>query len=166
MRHSQPILALTLAALPGPALADACGTLMQAIEAQAKLPYAAAGDMTMAHSAPMHTEVVVTGGKMYVQVMGAWHAIPFSADQTIAEAKQKMAGDKHVCEQVGTDAVNGEATTIYTEHQDKPGAAQTRIWISDSRGIPLKFELKLPDGGTTQTLQYRYDNVQAPPGSK
>ena len=159
-------LAVILAAGPRPALADACGTVMDAMFAQAKLPYAGSGDMIHPGKAPMHTEVVVTGGKMYVQVMGRWQSMPFSAEETISTAKQKMAETRHVCRQAGTDAVNGEAATIYAEHADKAGAVESRMWISDSRGLPLKVEVKVPSGGMTQTLEYHYDNIQAPAGVK
>jgi len=170
MRGLKSALAASLAVIvavgPRPALADACGTVMDAVLAQAKLSYAGAGDMIRSGQAPMHTEVVVTGGKMYVLVMGKWQSMPFSAEETISTAKQKMAATTHSCQQAGTEAVNSEAATIYTEHADMAGAAESRMWISDSRGLPLKVEVKLPGGAMTQTLEYRYDNIQAPAGVK
>ena len=159
-------LAVILGAGPRPALADACGTVMDAMFAQAKLPYAGGGDMIHPGAAPMHTEVVVTGGKMYVMVMGKWQSMPFSAEETISTAKQKMAESTHTCQQVGSETVNGEGATIYSEHADKAGGVESRVWISDSRGLPLKVEVKVPSGAMTQTMEYHYDNIQAPAGVK
>jgi outer membrane lipoprotein-sorting protein len=159
-------VAVVLAAGPRPAFADACGTVMDAMFAQAKLPYAGSGEMVQSGQAPMHTAVVVTGGKMYVQVMGKWQSLPFSAEETISNAKQKMAATKHICQQAGSEAVNGEAATVYTEHADKADAPESRMWISDRSGLPLKVEIKLRGGAMTQTLEYHYDNIEAPDGVK
>ena len=138
---------------------------MNAMFAQAKLPYAGSGDMIHPGKAPMHTEVVVTGGKMYVQVMGKWQTMPFSAEETINTAKQKMAEGTRTCQRVGGETVNGEAATIYSEHADEAGGVESRMWISDSRGLPLKVEVKVPSA-MTQTLEYHYDNIQVPAGAK
>jgi outer membrane lipoprotein-sorting protein len=154
-----------LAASAG-ARADDCATVMTAIFAQAKLPYASSGVMAMPGQPPRSTEVVVTGAKMYVQVNGAWQSQPYSAQEVIDRATENAKKTKSTCQKIGAEAVNGEAATVYADHEETPrGVVDNRIWISDSRGLPLKIEVKL-GSGTTTTQTTRYDDIQPPAGAK
>jgi hypothetical protein len=83
----------------------------------------------------------------------------------------KTAEDKHpnaTCRAVREESVNGEAATLYSMHDQNPDAkTDSEIWISKSRGVPLKLEMDMDVGGaggkSHRTMRYEYMNVQAPP---
>ncbi len=75
------------------------------------------------------------------------------------------------CRLVRDEAVNGEAAALYTAHQQNPDVkSDSQIWISKSKGVPLKLEMDMDVGGAAgkshRTMRYEYTNVQAPAGLK
>jgi outer membrane lipoprotein-sorting protein len=113
--------------------------------------------------------MIFTGDKAYVQMNGDWQAMPFSAQQQIDMAnasKARAQQTPHTCEKLPDQPINGEATSQYLMHTTANGnAIEARLWISNKTGLPLKSEVHLGDG-TVMTDDFRYDNVQAPPGVK
>jgi hypothetical protein len=155
-----------LAVAPMSARADDCATVLSAVFAQAKVPYAS----TMTTSKPgqpvSRNEAVVIGTKMYVQVNEAWQPVPYSAQEMIDQITENAKKSKQTCRKVGVELVDGEATTIYSDHEESPrGIVDSRIWISDSRGLPLKIEAHF-ESGMSFTSTVRYDNIQPPAGAK
>lgn len=156
-----------LAATALPARADDCAAIMSGMFAQAKVPYISNSTTSQAGQPAVHVQMVVTGGKMYVEVMGAWHSTPYSAQDVIDRTTQNQKKTKQTCQKTGAEAVNGEAATLYTEHEDNSGkVADSRVWISDRSGLPLKLEMRFGGLPMTQTSEFRYDNIQPPAGAK
>jgi hypothetical protein len=159
--------ALAVASLS--ARADDCATVISAQFAQAKAPYAATTTMSQPGQPVSRSEMVVSGATMYFQVGGAWQSMPYSAQEVIDRSTEnaKKAKVKPTCQKFGAEQVSGEAATVYNVHEEaKDGdAIDSRIWISDSRGLPLKLEVHL-GSGTSFTETTRYDGIQPPTGAK
>lgn len=156
-----------LAATRLPARADDCAAIMSGMFAQAKMPYASDSTTSQTGRPPTHVKMVVSGGKMYIQAMGAWQSVPYSSQEVIDKVTQNQKTTKQTCRKIGAEAVNGEAAALYTEHEDNNGKiVDSRVWISDSGGLPLKLEIRFGGLPITQTSEFRYDNVQPPAGVK
>jgi hypothetical protein len=155
-----------LAVVPMSARADDCATVLSAVFAQAKVPYASTMTTSQPGQPVSRNESVVIGTKMYVQVNGAWQSMPYSAQGMIDRATENAKKAKQTCRKVGAELVDGEATTIYSEHEEtSQGIVDSRIWLSDSRALPLKLETHF-ESGMSFTSTVRYDNIQPPAGAK
>lgn len=155
-----------LGTAPLSARADDCATIRSAMFAQAKVPYARTMTTIQPGQPVSRGEMVVTGTKMYVQVNGAWQSMPYSAQEMIDRATENAKKSKQTCRKVGAELVDGEATTIYSDHEETPrGVVDSRIWMSDSRGLPLKLETHF-ESGMSLSSTVRYDNIQPPAGAR
>jgi hypothetical protein len=117
------------------------------------------------------SELIYVNGKSYIQVAGKWMVSPMTPVKMAENRKETEADEEKTmtCRVVRDEAVNGEAATLYTAHQANPDEkSDAQIWISKSRGVPLKLEMDLDVGGTAgkshRTMRYEYNNVQAPAG--
>lgn len=150
-----------------PALAGDCGTVMAALAAQAKISYAGSVTMLQSGQAPIQSEVIVTGGKMYVRVLGTWHVSEYSSEDVLKKMAESLKTAKLNCENSGVESVNGRAASVYNEHEENSGkVSDSRVWISDAGGLPLKLEMRFAGLPITQTIEYRYDNIVAPANAK
>jgi len=76
------------------------------------------------------------------------------------------------CSSVRDEAVDGEMATLYkVRSQSSASTVDTQIWISKSRGLPLKqindVDVSGGDRGKSHTeIRYEYTNVTAPAVSK
>ena len=116
---------------------------------------------------PRSTEMIYLNNTMYIQVNGAWRARPIS-DQARKDAQ--TPDPSTTCRIVRDEAVNGEAATVYSLHrQADDSKSDSQMWISKSRGVPLKLEMDTDVGGAAgkshRTIRYEYTNVQAPSGA-
>ena len=71
------------------------------------------------------------------------------------------------CSAVREESVNGENAMLYSVHQGTDDATiDSQIWISKSRGVPLKTDIEMDVGGklgkSHRIMRYEYTNVQAP----
>lgn len=125
---------------------------------------------------------VYTGGKTrssqtiylnhstYVQVNGQWRSSPLTQQEVLEMKKEQQ--DKNssaTCRAVRDESVNGESAVLYSLRQETPDAKiDSQIWLSKSRGVPLKTEIEMDIGGkfgkSHRIMRFEYTNVQAPPG--
>jgi hypothetical protein len=64
---------------------------------------------------------------------------------------------------VGDDSVNGQTAEVYTEHAEtEDSKADTKIWISKSKGLILKQELAIDPSAERWAIRFDYANVHAP----
>lgn len=115
------------------------------------------------------SEIIYLTDKTYVFVNGKWRVSPIGRKETEAARKQAEAASTVTCRQVREESVNGEAAVLYSTHnQTQDAKFDTQLWISKSRGLPLKAEMDMDVGGaagkTHRTMRYEYTNVQAPAG--
>lgn len=67
---------------------------------------------------------------------------------------------------MGSESVNGESASVLDSHGDSNGKAiDSRLWLSGKTGLPLKSEVHLATG-TVITDEFRYTQVDVPPGVK
>jgi len=157
-----------LAVIPG-ARADDCTLASTAAIAQAKVPHAVTQVMTAPGKPTISVEMIFMDDKAYTQMNGTWHAMPFSAQQQIDflnAASKRAEQTTRSCQKLASEPINGEAATVLMTHSETNGAtSETRVWISDKTGLPLKSELRLSTGMAV-TDDFRYDNIEVPPGVK
>jgi hypothetical protein len=111
--------------------------------------------------------------KAYVQVNGRWRESPVSPKMMLNKMKEAHADadkDTHsTCQMVREEAINGEAATLYSSHTEtKDMKADSQIWISKSRGLPLKMEQTSGTGAgkNHRVSRFQYTNVQPPSGAR
>lgn len=109
--------------------------------------------------------------KAYVQINGRWRESPMTPKMMLDKMKGERAdADKDIhstCQLVREEVINGEAATLYSSHiETKDMKADSQIWISKSRGLPLKMEQTSDTGAgkNRRVSRYEYTNVQPPPG--
>jgi hypothetical protein len=169
--HAVAIAVLAGGVLAGSraARADDCDLSATAAIAQAKVPHGVTHVVSVPGSPPMRAEMIVTGGTVYAEINGAWRSSPFSPQEqidVINQGRQRAAQTPHTCRKVEGQSFNGEAASLIVMHVEGNGkAVDSQVWISDKTGLPLKSEIKF-DNGTVVTDDFRYDNIQAPPGVK
>lgn len=142
--------------------------------------------MTKIYSTPVHvysTETAAdTGGKTrssetiylnhatYVRVNGKWRTSPLTQQEVMDMKKEQQDKNANAtCSAVREESVNGEGAVLYSVRQETPDAKiDSQLWISKSRGVPLKTDIQMDIGGkfgkSHRIMRYEYTNVQAPPG--
>jgi hypothetical protein len=168
--------ALAVAVLAGGVLAgspaaraDDCDLSANAAIAQAKVPHGVTHVVNVPGSPPMRADMIVTGDTVYAEINGTWRSEQFSQQEqidVINQGRQRAAQTPHTCRKVTGQSINGEAASLIVMHVEGNGkAVDSSVWISDKTGLPLKSEVKL-DNGTVVTDDFRYGNIQPPPGVK
>jgi hypothetical protein len=121
------------------------------------------------NSADRHTtEMIYIGGASYVKLGGKWVRSPLTTQQVMQKEEENRKASKTTCKYLGDEVVNGEAAAVYSTHSDRADMAvksDGQIWISKSKGLPLKNEIDITSDGSTNhhSTRYEYANVQAPP---
>jgi hypothetical protein len=115
------------------------------------------------------SELIYFNNKTYILLNGKWTVSP--ATPTRMAEMHKEAENKHpnvVCHVVRDESVNGEAATLYSMHDDTADAKiDSQLWISKSRGLPIKLEMDVGGaaGKSHRAMRYEYTNVQTPAGA-
>jgi hypothetical protein len=110
------------------------------------------------------------GGAIYILVNGKWRRSPITAGEMLKqEAENRATSKPATCQYLRDESVNGEAATVYSgRSENEAGKTAITIWISKSRGVPLKQEMEFDVGGSAgkshQSTRYEYTNVRPPPG--
>ena len=175
-RYRRPLSATFIAALSlcvaAPSRgADVCQTIAGATNKVWSIPVHIY--TTMTGPGAKNSESIYTGGPnaaIYVMLNGRWRRSPLTAAQMKSQADARDKSGQ-TCQYVRDEAVGGEAAAVYTTHADTEDVkADSTIWISKSRNVPLKSESDVDvadGGGKSHTLiRYDYSNVQAPSGVK
>lgn len=150
--------AVLLAAQSAAHAADmACKPVFAAMEKAATTPnHQFATETDGKGQTPTRNEVIFDGSKMYVMTEGQWTVVPYDAAQTAKDMRE--AEGKARCTYVRDDVAGGEAVAVYSEHRD----ADMQVWISKSRGLPLRQVIDT--GGTRTDARFDYSNVRVPAG--
>ena len=163
------LAAAILVATP-PTRADDCATVKAAAIAQIKVPHTDAHFTIPPGKAPQRVDMVFKNDKVYTRYNGAWSSMAFPAQDQIDTINKLAAtarpGVTYNCQKVGNESINGESAGVFVSHDDSHGkVTDSRLWLSDKTGLPLKSEVHLSDG-TVISDEFRYTNVDAPPGVK
>jgi outer membrane lipoprotein-sorting protein len=145
------------------ASADDCGTAWNAMRTGIQKHYTSTITITHKDGKPQTSHVVMMGDKMYVEVRGAWHTVPMSSTEMLADMDQKRKTTKAVCHRVGDETVGGQPATIYAVHSENEGhVSDNKIWVSKALGLPIKSESHMGDMVVVSTNDY--SNVRVPAG--
>ena len=168
------VISLVLIAASGLAADSTCKMLADANAKIYAIPAHIYSTETAAHTGgkPRSSELIYFNNTTYIQINGKWTISP-ATPKRMADM-HKDAENKHpnaTCRAVRDELVNGEAATLYSMHEDTADAkVDSQIWISKSRGLPVKFETDMDAGGaggkTHRAMRYEYTNVQAPAGAQ
>ena len=175
--RSGALTALFACALVLPARADlpaACRPAIDAIKKQIVTPSHMYQTETAAFTGgkPLTSESIFAGGVIYIQVHGAWRRSPMTTGEMLKQQEENERNLKAPsCRYLRDEAVNGEPAAVYVEHSEPEGAiSDATIWVSKSRGLPLRLEADTDAGGKMgkvhRAIRYDYGNVQPPAGVK
>lgn len=163
-----PIAALLAASLPANA-ASGCDPLVDAILKVTRI----SAHMYMAETAGFrggktrNMESIYLDGASYFKVDGTWVKGTVSP-QDLAQSKKEAEQKAGTCSVVRDEFVNGEPATYYkAHHQTADDIADTQIWVSKVRGLPLRQIIDIdtgdgPEGKSHTEIRYEYTNVSAP----
>jgi hypothetical protein len=119
---------------------------------------------------PTSNEMIYSGGRdgaIYVMAAGRWTRTKMTGADMMSKQEENRRTAKDTCHVVREEAVNGEAATVYSTHSDKDGnKIDATVWISKSKGLPLKEEMEMDVGGgagkTHISMRYEYADVKPP----
>jgi hypothetical protein len=160
-------LAALLIALPANA-ANGCGAVVSATLKVLQVP----AHLYMTETAGFNggktrnAETVYLNGVTFVMVNGRWRksTVP---PKDLLEAKKESEEKVGTCTLVRDEPIGGESATLYKIHHQTPDdTVDTQIWISKSKGLPLKQINDIDVGGVRgkshTEIRYEYTNVTAP----
>ncbi len=159
-----PIAALVMATAPLGASA-ACDAVIAAVHKVYQVPTHMY--MTETTGRGRSYETIYLNGAVYIKSKGAWQKSSVTV-QDLQNGKETAVKPGDTCTQVRDEAVNGEAATLYKAHHQTPDdTVDTQMWISKSRGLPLKQINDIdvgsgPGGKSHSEIRYEYTNVTAP----
>jgi hypothetical protein len=116
------------------------------------------------------SEVIYTGGAIYVQVRGKWRKSPLTPQEMRVQQEENQRDAKSMsCAYLRDEAVGGEAAAVYRTHGvTEAGTTDATLWMSKRTGLPLKNEMDMDVGGklgkSHRTIRYDYANVRPPAG--
>lgn len=166
------ILAVSMSSLPASAIDSTC----QAMADSANKVILGPAHLYMTRTAdflrngPEKGETIYVNNAIYVYVHGKWTHSRITAQEMAQDRKEAETGQKVTCRYVRDESVNGEAAALYTEHQvtDENETIDAQVWISKSRGLPLRSEIDMNVGGSMgkshTSNRYEYNNVHPPAG--
>jgi hypothetical protein len=106
-------------------------------------------------------EEIFAAGAIYLKVGGKWSASPMSMQEMKQLSQKNTQNNKTTCRYLKDEAVNGEMAAVYGVHDVSPkGAVDSQIWISKSKGLPLRQEDDIDK--THNSTRYEYGNVKPP----
>jgi hypothetical protein len=116
---------------------------------------------------PESSEMITVGGVTYVGSDGKWIRSKFTPQDVMNDQKDQEEQVKDTCRYLHDESVNGEAAAVYSVHSESPDDhINHQIWISKSKGLPLKQETDIDVGGAMgkshKSLRYEYNNVHPP----
>jgi hypothetical protein len=166
------LLALTGAdATAASAASTDCKPVFDAMEKMAGTPNHLRMHRTAGFAGPSDSESITTPDAMYVQVKGAWHRTPYDAQHAMADLRAESAPKNTTCTHLRDENVAGEDSAVYdtVDRQDEGETVNSRIWISKTRGLPVKQTIDMDIGGKqgkshTDVLM-DYADVKAPAGA-
>ena len=106
-------------------------------------------------------------GAIYILVSGKWQRSGMGPEYALKQKEENIRNTKASCRYVRDEAVSGEAAAMYTIHtESEDDKRDGTIWISKSKGVPLREEMGSDGSPGKIVVRYDYSNVRAPDGVK
>jgi hypothetical protein len=117
-----------------------------------------------------HSETIYAGGSVYTKVGGRWARGDWTPQQIMKQEQENRQKSKYTCRYLRDESVNGEGAAIYSTHSERSDVGHImsdgQVWVSKSKGLPLRDEVDIDSGGTAgknhYSGRYEYTNVQPP----
>lgn len=145
-----------------------CQTVTEAMTKVITTPshlYSAMTDSS-AGSKPHTTEIIYAGGSSYVKLGAKWTKSEISPQQVLKKEQENRQNSKYTCQYLRDEPVNGEIAAIYGTHAERSDiVSDGQIWISKSRGLPLRHEEDISIGGKDKnhhSTRYEYGDIRPP----
>jgi hypothetical protein len=107
-------------------------------------------------------ESIYADGLIYTMSNGKWGA-GISNKEMKEMAEKASRNNKATCHYLKDEVVNGEMAAEYSMHDASPASASdSKIWISKSKGLPLRSETQFEGDKTTVSMHYEYRGVRPP----
>jgi hypothetical protein len=163
--HASLLFLLTAVGLSASVYAaDSCQPVADSVAKLATTPthiYATIDDGS--DSKPTTTEMIYINGAVYAKVGDKWMRTALTPKELVGKEQDKQKGGS--CQYLKDDSIDGDKAAVYSV-QSKSGEAGARLWISKSRGLPLREEMKIDSGGKGRdshiSMRYEYVNVHEP----
>ena len=112
-------------------------------------------------------ESIYAGGAIYVKLKDKWTRSPMTPQEMLKQEQLNRQNGKYSCRYLKDEPVNGEAAALYSVHSENTEAkSDSQIWISKSKGVPLRQELDInlaESGGKKHySVRYEFGNVKPP----
>jgi hypothetical protein len=116
------------------------------------------------------SETIYVGGTMYSKFRGSWSRGDWTPQQVMKQEQENRQKSKYSCNFLRNESVNGETAAVYNMHSERSDlghiTSDDQIWISKSKGLPLREEGDIDSGGPAgkhhHSVRYEYTNVQPP----
>jgi hypothetical protein len=148
-----------------------CQLLFDALTKVATTPthiYVTANDPS-AGGKPRTYETIYSYGSVYMKVKGNWTHSPVTPQQVVKQEQENWQNGKLTCRNLRDESVGGEEAAVYGMHDETSDPDQKfdgQVWISKSKGLPLRREQDIEGGNDAgkshQSVRYEYGNVQPP----
>lgn len=117
-----------------------------------------------------YSETIYVGGAMYSKFRGSWSRSGWTPQQVMKQEQENRQKSKFSCRYLRDESVNGETAVVYSMHSERSDvghiASDDQMWISKSKGLPLRVEGDIDSGGPAgkhhHSVRYEYANVQPP----
>jgi hypothetical protein len=114
------------------------------------------------------SEIIYANGAIYLNLDGKWMRSKMSQQDMLKQEQENIRDSKTACRYLRDESVNGEAAALYEMHSENDTVkSDGQIWISKSKGLPLRVEADIDTGGGDKqhmSTRYDYSNVRAPAG--
>ena len=116
----------------------------------------------------IRNETIYVGGSGYAKVSGKWSRSEWTLQRVMKQEQENRQQSKSTCRYLRDESTNGEAAAVYSMHAertDPEAKSDGQIWISKSRGLPLRHEMDVDAGSGIKdhhSVRYEYTNVQPP----
>jgi hypothetical protein len=180
-RSFWPLVALTFGISLGAnplAAQEGCKAVDEAMDKLMKIPTHIYTDMSpvlsnRAKPGPAdihHTETIYAGGAAFSNVAGTWKRSEWDVQRVVQQEQKNRQASKFRCRYLRDETVNGEMAALYGTHADREDIhSDGQIWISKSKGLPLRqesdIEMAGPGGRPGKnhfSSRYEYASVQPP----
>jgi len=170
LTHCALLFAVMLAATDAKAIDGACQAVSDVGRKVFTTPTHIYTTRTAAFQAggkPTTSESIYAGGAIYVKVSDRWTRSKITPQDILQQKKETDNNTKMTCRYLREESVNGEAAAVYSQHiETENDKMDVQVWISKSKGLPLREELDVDVGGkmgkSHSSMRYEYGNVQPP----
>lgn len=159
---------LVMGHAPTARAADTCQPVFEALQ---KLVAIASHSYTTSTAAkggtPRTAETIMVQNKKYIRANGKWMDARVTTQEVLEQEKENEKSGQSSCQLVRRESINGESASLYhLQRETENFKEDSQIWISTTRGVPLREEQDIDMGGSIgkrhNSAHFEYTNVQPP----